>query len=142
MLAFFLFFSAAWMNEIAVVSLARWFIGHMCGRARRWPPNANRSTARLDSTEHWFALKVRWAFPRLRFVCLFLDLEPASLGHLTNRKVLDVVDMLAKIDQDNYPECLRKVYLINSTKIFSMIWNIIQYFFDENTKAKFSFYGA
>lgn len=68
------------------------------------------------------------------------DLEPASLGHLANQKVLNVVDMLAKIDQDNYPECLRKVYLVNSTKIFSMIWNIIQYFFDENTKAKFSFY--
>jgi hypothetical protein len=71
----------------------------------------------------------------------FIDLEPASLAHLANQKVLNVVDMLAKIDQDNYPECLRKVYLINSTKIFSMIWNIIQYFFDENTKAKFSFYG-
>lgn len=80
------------------------------------------------------------------------DLEGVSLAHMSGA-VMGLVKMTGKMDRfdcklffdtlsDNYPEFLRKVYIINCPKVFSLIWKVAQHFFDEGQKAKFEFFGT
>lgn len=80
------------------------------------------------------------------------DLDGVSLAHMAGT-TLGMVKMTGKMDRcediirvsnlisDNYPEFLRKVFIINCPKIFSLIWKVAQHFFDEGQKAKFEFFG-
>jgi len=49
--------------------------------------------------------------------------------------------MIAKIDQDNFPEGLREVYFVNTPKIFQMGWKLVRGAIDDGVVAKFSFFG-
>lgn len=44
--------------------------------------------------------------------------------------------------QDNYPEILGKMYIINAPFIFSGIWLIVKPWLDEKTKAKIKILGS
>jgi len=70
------------------------------------------------------------------------DLEVARLGQLANQKFVSIIETTAKIDSDNYPESLRRVYLVNASTSFSIIWKVVGLFFDEETTKKFFFYGS
>lgn len=69
------------------------------------------------------------------------DLSGLGLSHL-NTTLLGILREWTQIDSDNYPESLRKVYLTNLPSIFSIIWKMVQYIWDENQKAKFQFVAA
>jgi len=64
------------------------------------------------------------------------DIGGIGMGHLS---MVNVLKQFTKIDSDNYPETLRKVVIINVPTIFSFVWSAVQYFWDENQKAKFEF---
>eukprot|EP01126_Amoeba_proteus_P042686 TRINITY_DN464_c0_g1_i22.p1 TRINITY_DN464_c0_g1~~TRINITY_DN464_c0_g1_i22.p1 ORF type:complete len:296 (+),score=65.81 TRINITY_DN464_c0_g1_i22:873-1760(+) len=68
------------------------------------------------------------------------DLEGVSMSHMSS-SIMNMVKQTAKMDSDNYPESIRKVIIMNCPKVFSVLWGVAQYFFDENQKSKFEFYG-
>ena len=49
---------------------------------------------------------------------------------------MDFAKAIAKIDQDNFPEHLGKMYIVNAPTLFSALWRIIRVFLDERTKDK------
>jgi len=67
------------------------------------------------------------------------DIEGCSLEH---RKALSIIEDWSKIDNDNYPETLRKVIIVNTPSVFNMLWAAMGLFWDENTKSKFNFFGS
>lgn len=69
------------------------------------------------------------------------DLEGLGMAHM-NTALLAVLKEFTKIDSDNYPESLRKVFIVNVPSVFNLIWKMVQYFWDENQKSKFQFLPA
>jgi hypothetical protein len=47
-----------------------------------------------------------------------------------------MVQMLSGIDQDHYPEMLRKVIAINVPSLFSAVWKIVAPWLDPITQGK------
>jgi len=72
---------------------------------------------------------------------LVQDLEGLGLDHIGPNGV-KVFKMIAKIDQDNFPEGLRKVFFVNTPKLFQMAWKLVKSAIDDGVVAKFSFFGG
>lgn len=43
---------------------------------------------------------------------------------------------IAAIDQDNYPEHLSKLFIVNAPSFFSAVWKLVRFFVDDRTKNK------
>jgi len=63
------------------------------------------------------------------------DLQGLGMKHMLTQG-LDMIQKLAEIDQNHYPESLKKMYLVNAPSIFSVIWKIIAPWLDPITAAK------
>lgn len=48
------------------------------------------------------------------------------------------IKIATDIGQDNYPEMLGKMFLLNTSFMFSAIWSIVKGFIDEKTRNKIS----
>jgi len=72
---------------------------------------------------------------------LIQDLEGLGLDHIGPNGV-KVFKTIAKIDQDNFPEGLRKVYFVNTPKIFQVGWKLVKSAIDDGVVAKFNFFGG
>lgn len=59
-----------------------------------------------------------------------------------HKKALDIVAMIAHIDDNYYPAILRKFYLLNAPYVFTVFWNIIKKFLNERTASKFEVLGC
>jgi len=68
------------------------------------------------------------------------DLEGTSLAHLGGN-IMNFISQTAKMDSDYYPEGLRKVFIVNTPRIFHIIWKVAVHFFDEHQKSKLTFFG-
>ena len=68
-----------------------------------------------------------------RRVCGVIDLT--KLGKL-DRSVFKFAKALSAVDQDNYPEHLAKLFIINAPGFFVGVWKLIRVFVDDRTKAK------
>lgn len=64
--------------------------------------------------------------------CIF-DLKGLNMSH---RHGLKFIQMCAKIDQDNYPERMGKLYVINAPRVFPFFWKICSRWVDEKTRNK------
>lgn len=73
-----------------------------------------------------------------RRVTTIIDLE--KLGD-SDKQVINFGKAIAKIDQDNYPEHLCKMYIINAPGMFTGIWKFVRLFIDDRTKAKIQVLG-
>jgi len=71
---------------------------------------------------------------------LIQDLEGLGLDHIGPNGV-KIFKTIAKIDQDNFPEGLRKVFFVNTPKIFQMGWKLVRGSLDDGVVAKFAFFG-
>jgi len=71
---------------------------------------------------------------------LVQDLEGLGIDHISPNAV-KILKQIAKIDQDNFPEGLRKVFFVNTPKIFQMGWKLVKGAFDDGVVAKFNFFG-
>jgi len=64
------------------------------------------------------------------------DLLGIGLSHLP---LVSVLGGFTSIDNDNYPETLRKVVIANVPYSFSMLWKAVEYLWDAKQIAKFQF---
>ena len=73
-----------------------------------------------------------------QFVVLF-DLKGFTTDLLFNKKAREMIKRLIYVAQSQYPERLRKVYLINAPWGFSTAWKLIESILDPKTTSKISF---
>lgn len=65
-----------------------------------------------------------------------MDLSGLSLRHY-NTSAIDILKRIQTIDDNNYPELLRKVLVINAPSIFSMFWKVAKMILHKQSAAKF-----
>lgn len=70
-----------------------------------------------------------------------MDLKGGALKLLAG-KTSDFVKGLMKIGQDNYPEILGRMFIINAPMIFYGIWALFKNFVDEKTRNKINILGS
>jgi hypothetical protein len=64
-----------------------------------------------------------------------LDLNGVGVGILKG-KVKDFVKIASSIGQNYYPEMLGKMFMINTSTMFHLLWSMVKGFIDEKTRNK------
>ena len=67
-----------------------------------------------------------------------IDLKGLGLSLLTDSKAKAYLKTIIGVSQDNYPEMLGKMFIINAPKIFSMLWKFISPMLEQHTRDKIS----
>jgi CRAL/TRIO domain len=61
------------------------------------------------------------------------------LNIIYNRPLLSLYAEIMRLDQDNYPEAAKKIFILRAPVLFRLVWNIVQHFFDANVREKMMF---
>jgi len=69
------------------------------------------------------------------------DLSGLGYQHM-HKKVIEMIAMIAKIDDNYYPAILRKFCIINAPYVFTVFWGIIKQFLHPRTAEKFEVLGS
>ena len=64
-----------------------------------------------------------------------------SVG-MMNKRVYALVSHASKITQDNYPESLGQLFIVNAPWAFTAVWAIIKAWLDEVTRNKIQILGG
>ncbi|KAH8302644.1 hypothetical protein KR044_009257, partial [Drosophila immigrans] len=79
---------------------------------------------------------------KARQLVVFFDCEGLNLKQYAWRPAAEVVISSVKQYEANYPELLKMCYIINAPKLFSVAFNIVKKFLDENTTSKIHIYKS
>lgn len=71
-----------------------------------------------------------------------IDVSGLGMGAMLNSDTRKMTNMGVKIAQENYPETLKKVIVINAPMSFSIIWTFIKTFMNKRTVEKFEILGS
>lgn len=66
---------------------------------------------------------------------IIIDAKGLGLKLVTG-KVKQYMDLSSKISQNYYPEILHKMFIINTSFIFNMLWSLAKGFIDARTRKK------
>ncbi|KAG0489304.1 hypothetical protein HPP92_008115 [Vanilla planifolia] len=81
---------------------------------------------------------------RIDTMTTILDVEGLSwmsLGKIINL-VQDIIIRINRIDSNNYPEILNKLFIVNAGHGFRLLWNTLKGFIDPRTSAKIQVLGS
>ena len=71
-----------------------------------------------------------------------LDMTNFSVYAMSGQKVRGLVQHASKISQDNYPEQLGQLFIVNAPYMFSTIWSVVKAWLDEKTREKIQIKGS
>lgn len=71
-----------------------------------------------------------------------LDLDGISMSFLLSGKNQELLKRVISLDQDNYPECLHKMFVVNAPRMFTMAYSVIKGFIDPVTREKIQIFGS
>ncbi|KAK6967844.1 SEC14-like protein 2 [Biomphalaria glabrata] len=78
---------------------------------------------------------------RVDQIVILFDLEKFGLKHLW-KPGIDVFTDILTIFEDNYPETLKRTYVLNAPRVFPIAFNLIKPFLSEETVRKVTICGA
>ncbi|KAG5489936.1 hypothetical protein JKF63_00054 [Porcisia hertigi] len=94
----------------------------------------------LPVIARWHACSVEMGMRRMRStdyrskrVCYIVDLLKVSA---MSRSMIGFAQTLATVEQDNYPENLGRVFIVNCPAFFRFAWKLIKVFVDDRTNKK------
>lgn len=70
-----------------------------------------------------------------------VDLNGMSMSHATP-SVYGALKKRVRLEEDNYPEVVRTVSIVNAPAVFTAIWAVVSKFLDNGTRAKMSIHGT
>lgn len=70
-----------------------------------------------------------------------MDVAGVGMGHLTG-EAKRLMGLVTKYDQDNYPEMLGHICIINAPFIFKTLWGMVKGFIDPRTQGKIEILGT
>jgi len=70
-----------------------------------------------------------------------MDVKGVGLGHLTG-EVKRLMTIITKYDQDNYPEMLGRICIINAPTVFRWVWAVVKNMIDPRTQSKIEILGT
>jgi len=71
-----------------------------------------------------------------------LDLDGISMSFLLSSNNQELLKRVISLDQDNYPECLHKMFVVNAPRMFTMAYSLIKNFIDPVTREKIQIFGS
>lgn len=78
---------------------------------------------------------------RISKTVTILDLKDVSLS-MVSKQVYNFIQIASKLGQDNYPEILGVMFIINAPFLFSGIWAVCKGWLDKKTQDKIKIIGS
>lgn len=72
---------------------------------------------------------------------MIYDVEGLGLKHLW-RPAIETYGEILQMFEDNYPEGLKRLFVIKAPKLFPVAYNLVKHFLSENTRQKIHILGA